>query len=349
MKRQPSVRPEPPRTTIPGRLSLDNPLSAPLVDQPIERARAVRRVSKRTVPNPRNRWARVAGWTRNIGILLLLFCAYQIWGTGFAQARSQARLKRSFSQAVAAPATSAQPAPASTTPSPSEQLLARPEGAAVALIKAPTIDLAQAVVEGTSASDLRQGPGLYHSSPMPGQSGNVAVAGHRTTYGAPFRRLDDLSVGDPILVTTKTGEFRYTVSEQPRVVSPDDNQVLADHGDNRLTLTTCNPLYQASERLIVVARPVEPPPTAPQPGPAAATTPAPLPAQAGEASVALNGDASAWIPSVLWAGLFALVWLGFDRLRRQTPVLAMVIAVPFGLATLLFLFGSLSRLLPANL
>ena len=88
---------------------------------------------------------------------------------------------------------------------------------------------------------------------MPGQPGNSAIAGHRTTYGAPFFRLDELELGDPILVSTAQGRFRYEVSEKT-VVTPSHVEVLDPTPDNRLTLTTCEPRFSNAKRLIVVAK-----------------------------------------------------------------------------------------------
>src|SRR5207302_2511071 len=104
------------------------------------------------------------------------------------------------------------------------------------------------------------------NTPMPGQPGNAAIAGHRTTYGAPFFNLNELQPGDPIFVTTRQGRFRYEVRET-RTVSPSQLSVLNPTPDNRLTLTTCNPRFSASQRLVVVsqligeaAEPSPPPP-----------------------------------------------------------------------------------------
>ena len=118
----------------------------------------------------------------------------------------------------------------------------------------PAIGVDKYVVEGTERDDLEKGPGHYIGSSVPGHPGNVAIAGHRTTYGAPFNRLDELHVGDKIYVQTVEGRFLYTVSQPPFPVSPYNNTVVQDYGDNRLTLTTCNPKFSAAQRLIIVAK-----------------------------------------------------------------------------------------------
>jgi sortase A len=113
------------------------------------------------------------------------------------------------------------------------------------------------VVEGVGREDLRKGPGHVPSTVMPGEPGTFAVSGHRTTYGAPFYRLDELRKGDRVLVVTKGWLFAYTV-RRTQVVLPTDTWVLDDvpgpGGTPKatITLTTCHPRYSARQRLIVL-------------------------------------------------------------------------------------------------
>ena len=154
-------------------------------------------------------------------------------------------------------------------------MLYRDRGSAIARIEIPRINVDKTVVEGVRVSDLRKGPGHYPATPMPGQAGNAAIAGHRTTYGAPFGEIDQLMPGDQIMVTTIQGEFTYEVLEQGDghghlIVSPTAVEVLdqnfRDHPD-RLTLTACHPKGSARQRIIVVAELVgDPAPTYPRPG-----------------------------------------------------------------------------------
>ncbi|HWH95468.1 MAG TPA: class E sortase, partial [Baekduia sp.] len=109
------------------------------------------------------------------------------------------------------------------------------------------------VVQGTGAGSLRGGPGHYAGTALPGQPGTVGIAGHRTTYGAPFRHLDTLRRGDPITVTMPYGRFVYRV-EGLRIVKPSDVSALQAIGRQRLVLTACHPLYSAAKRLLVIAR-----------------------------------------------------------------------------------------------
>ena len=122
----------------------------------------------------------------------------------------------------------------------------------MAHLNIPDIGVDKIVIEGVALGDLKRGPGHYPETPLPGQPGNAAIAGHRTTYGAPFNRINELDRGDEILVTTVQGAFRYEVSDQ-LIVSPSEVGVLDDFGDNRLTLTACHPKYSARQRIIVVA------------------------------------------------------------------------------------------------
>ena len=108
-------------------------------------------------------------------------------------------------------------------------------------------------VAGTTGRTLKKGPGHYRDTPLPGQHGTVGMAGHRTTYAAPFRHLDRLRRGDRIEVTMPYGRFFYRV-EVTRIVLPDTVGVLRRVKHDRLVLTTCHPLFSANKRLVVLAR-----------------------------------------------------------------------------------------------
>jgi sortase A len=198
-------------------------------------------------------WATAFTWIRNLGAIILLFVAWQLWGTSISQHQDQSQLKSAFDAAVRAhhppKATGAGPAliPAAT------RVASPPDGTVVARIQIPVIGVDQYVVSGTNATDLSKGPGHYIGTAVPGQAGNVAIAGHRTTHGAPFNRLGQLVKGDQIYLTTISGEhLTYVVSGTPQAVSPSDVAVLNYFGDNRITLTTCTPEFSASQRLIAV-------------------------------------------------------------------------------------------------
>lgn len=237
------------------------------------------------------------------GAVLVLFVAHQIWGTAVSAARAQDRLGLEFNRLVSPPSTSSssvatttlstpptaaaaseqeiEATPATTSvvapdPSAVRAVLDAAPGDVIARIAAPAIGLDQFVVEGTAAEQLQMGPGHYRGTSLLGTSGNSGVAGHRTTYGAPFADIDRLRPGDLVSVLTPLGAATYEVID-PRIafddhldevvevrdgyaiVRPEASFVLADTGDDRLTLTACHPRYSTSERIVVVARLLTPP------------------------------------------------------------------------------------------
>jgi sortase A len=127
------------------------------------------------------------------------------------------------------------------------------EGEPVGRIRLPRIGIDTVVVRGTDGATLRKGPGHYPTTPLPGVRGTVAIAGHRTTYGAPFRRVDELREGDEVEVQMPYATFTYRV-ERTRIVAPDAVWVTRRVAHDRLILSACHPLYSAAERIIVFAR-----------------------------------------------------------------------------------------------
>jgi sortase A len=185
---------------------------------------------------------------------------------------------------------------------------------------------------------------------MPGQAGNVVIAGHRTTYGAPFNNLNELAPGDPIDLTTDSGEaLEYVVTQAPVAVVPSDVKILNSFGDNRLTLTTCNPRYSATQRLVVVAllRTPVAPVVAAQPATAVrARTPRRV--VSGGGSVGWN---LSYLPAVLAVLLF-IVLLGLAN-RRAAMYYGRfgrwLILVPIWVGATYLLFGLLSSFVPSTL
>jgi sortase A len=312
------------------------------------------------------------------GVLILLFVAYQLWGTGIRTAQAQDRLEDDFAAALEAAdgavvsttssstssTTSTTVDTASTTtsrlpvttapPLPVELLPVRGEAAGRITIERIGVDWV--FVEGVGISDLKKGPGHYPESPFPGQAGNAAIAGHRTTYGAPFNRLDELQPGDVIDVETLQGRFTYEV-RRTEIVRPSQVEVLdSDHWGfaNALTLTACHPKYSARERIVVGAELVgEPAPATPAPPsdddegddePAEPTSPASFEGD-------LSGErAGAW-PAIWWglacAAIWFVAWLVGRRWRRLRWPSYGIGILPF-LVALFFFFEEFSRLLPAN-
>jgi sortase A len=288
-----------------------------------------------------------------LGVLVLLFTAYQIWGTSVQEAHVQSGLRSQLQKETDSTAVrnalaqesaldklpTGPPVPAKTTTAPAE-------GEPIGDIRIPVIGINQVVVEGTNTPDLRKGPGHYTGTPLPGQSGNAAIAGHRTTYGHPFYNLDSVKVGDPIVLTTLQGIFVYDATRS-FVVSPSDTTVVDNVFADQLTLTTCNPRFSATTRLVVQAKLVHSQ-LFPNSG---------LPVQkkhvkadpnseslAGNSGVSLT-DALFWgiLTAVVVTGIFFAAY----RLRRQRWLIYGVGAVGT-LVLLWFFFGAVSPLLPAS-
>ncbi len=203
-----------------------------------------------------------------LGLLMFLFVGYQLWGTGIEEAQSQDRLENAFQDLVGSTTSPDRTtiAPSSTVPTSSPvtttvapEVVREPvvidEGDPIAVIEIPAIGIEKFVVAGVQTADLKKGPGHYPDTPMPGELGNVAIAGHRTTYGEPFRHVDELEIGDEIIITDLfTRRFVYRVTGT-QIVGPTDSWVVSTTDPTRatLTLTTCHPEFSAKQRLIVYA------------------------------------------------------------------------------------------------
>jgi sortase A len=293
------------------------------------------------------------------GLLILLFVAYQLWGTGIVESHSQAqlrqRLEAQLRRAEQHPTTTTTTKPGSgttTTTGSGDQPIVGPtiaapnDGDPVGLLTIAKIGLTKVIVQGTSESDLRQGPGHYPGTPLPGEEGNAAIAGHRTTYGAPFYDLDKLARGDPIVIKTVQGTFTYHVTTT-LIVSPADTAVVDNTPTPELTLTTCNPRFSSSQRLVVHAALA---------GPAAPAAPPPKAAPRSESAAStddLAGGQGDWTPALeqglLTAFVIAVVFVVARRRHTRAQrwsVYALGGAVSLGV--LFFVFGAVSSLLPAS-
>ena len=196
----------------------------------------------------------------SVGVGVLLFVAWTLWGTGIYTNQQQAALAQEFDQLPAVESDPDEPEPTgpSSLPGPGDPAFR---------LRIPAIDLQQIVVEGVGTEDLKKGPGHYPSCrsgfdrPLctefkevwPGQEGRVIVSGHRTTYGAPFWDLDKLQKGDEIITDTQWGTYTYEVTEK-RIVQPDSLAIAIQSDAAEIVLTTCNPKYSAAQRLIVFGR-----------------------------------------------------------------------------------------------
>jgi sortase A len=197
--------------------------------------------------SPARRIVRIVAALMVIAALVLFGnVAWQLWGTGLATARDQHRLSQQFNSAPPSPSSDVVPTPASSQ-------LALPPGTLFGHLVIPRIGVNYFVVEGVGSSQLAEGPGHYPGTAAIGGSGNVGIAGHRTTHGAPFYDLNELTAGDLIYLTNLAHQtFTYRVTTQ-FVVAPSDGAVLNPTPRPSLTLTTCNPRYSAAQRLIVRA------------------------------------------------------------------------------------------------
>jgi sortase A len=198
----------------------------------------------------RNRRRRRQGRVlRVIGLVLILaalavggYVWWILWGTGFATRAAQDDLRPAFQERIAS--RPAEEAPPRTVNVP---------GSAVAILRIPKIELDYVVVEGTDTESLKKGPGHYSWTSYPWEeTGRVAIAGHRTTYGAPFWSLEELKTGDRIVLATEYGIFNYRVTES-RIIVPSNAAVLHETERPTLVLTTCHPRFSAAERLVVFA------------------------------------------------------------------------------------------------
>jgi sortase A len=127
-------------------------------------------------------------------------------------------------------------------------------GHAIGRIELPTLHRSYYVVQGTDEGSLEKGPGHYPSTQFPGEGGTVAIAGHRTTFLAPFRTINQLKPGDPIVLKMPYGRFTYRV-ERTQVVAPDAFWITRKvPGEERLVLSACHPLYSASHRIVAFAK-----------------------------------------------------------------------------------------------
>ncbi len=123
-------------------------------------------------------------------------------------------------------------------------------------LKINKIDLNEVIVHGTDEEvSLKKGPGHYTETPLPGQKGNwtVGIAGHRTTYGAPFRHIDRLDKGDEIVFTAPYGRFTYEV-DQTRIVDDSYTNAFVPKGEDKIVLTACHPVYSAAQRILVYGK-----------------------------------------------------------------------------------------------
>jgi sortase A len=261
-----------------------------------------------------------------LGLLSVGFIGYLFGFTGFEAYRSQHFLAQQLGGSAGLAALNGR-SPAAGQP--------------VAIIALPSLGVRQVVVEGTSAQDLELGPGLLIGSAPPGTAGNVVIAGHRSTFGAPFGHLSSLMPGATIDVTGALGRFEYAVVGQ-RVVRPGQPLPASPTSSGRLTLVTSASAGLGNNSLLVVTADLRGKPVARVPLAAAAVPPA---------NFGLSGDSSALTPALVWGeGLLVTLGVAWFLTRRSKRVwLVYGIAAPIVVALSLLLFGAVATLLPATM
>ena len=332
--------------------------------------------------------ARVLGGVGRVmiaaGVLILLFVIYQLWGTGLRTAAAQNQLRDEFRarQDAAAHATTlpaldeTSTTTSTTTPGPTTPSTIAPPtvagaidpvkpGEALGNVSIDKIGVDFQMVEGVDLAYLQDGPGHFPSTPFPGQAGNAALAGHRTTWAAPFNRIDELVPGDSISIETVQGLFTYEVVQPEgvedgvghRIITPTQTEILdqpSDVGVNTLTLMACHPKYSAAQRIVVVAKLIgNPAPTTEKSAESQAASDS-----GGDELLAdeglVGGDPDARSHAIGWSLVAAAIWLIVYLIARrwswrQIPkwltygVGAVVFAVPLFLA-----FEAINQLLPAG-
>jgi sortase A len=260
------------------------------------------------------------------GVVVASFIVFELVISGLAEQRAQAALLPEFRTAV-------------TTTTLDRPTTTAAEGGPVALLQIPRIGLSQVVVQGTSPSDLKSGPGHLRASSLPGEFGNAVIAGRRTSYGGPFGHLDVLAEGDTIKVATGQGYFTYKV-QNVRRVSPGQTDPIVGTTNSRLTLVTSDPAYLATGRLVVVAvlqgRPL--------------SVDLRAPAFVAPSDLGLSGDPLGLGLGIIWGELLAAaIWVAW-RLRRRWPAAVVyLLAAPVVVSLAVLTFSSFDLLLPGTL
>jgi sortase A len=264
------------------------------------------------------------------GVLLLAFCGYLFGWTNLQAERSQRALLSQYTANTNNPTRAQVAAFHGRTP---------PDGALAAVLRVPAIGLREAVVQGTSSSDLQEGPGLMPRTAVPGTRGEAVIVGRRSTFGAPFARLASLQPGERLSVTDFVGDSTYVVRSVQTLASGSVERVSRTSAA-KLTLVTLADSFPPSGLVVVHADMLG------TPKPTAVST---RPQQATE--YVLGGDGGAWWQLLCWFLLLVVGLTGgalvYRRLRQ--PLVAYMLAAPVVIVAVLFTFANLAKLLPAAL
>jgi sortase A len=282
-----------------------------------------------------------------VGILVLGFVAYQLWGTGIENSRHQDSLEE-IAEGLENEGTWGGTGTSTSVPvSPLDT------GGLVAQMSSEAMGVDAYVVSGVGVEDLKKGPGWFRRTAEIGSIGNAAIAGHRTTYGAPFADIDKLAPGDEIDIVTTRGEFTYVVDET-FIVEPHETWVLDDYlpGKATLTLVSCHPKLTAADRIIVRATmkvDLEPVSNLFGSGADDATQLADDSLEAG-----WWHDPAGAVPAALWGGGAGALWLVGGALSRRTRATGAKVALrgagaAAAIVPLYFFYVNVSRLVPSSL
>lgn len=259
-----------------------------------------------------------------LAMFAVTFAVYEYWLTGLLESRSQAALLSQFRGSLVLPDT-----PALITP---------PSGKPVGVMRIPTINVEQVVVEGIGSSDTKLGPGHDPSTPLPGEAGNSVVVGRRSTYGGPFGELDRLAPGALVGVVTREGQFTYQVVSNTTM--PWSARPAAPTTNSQLTLISADSSFRPSSERVVVAK-LEGEGLQSR---SRLALPAP-----GEIPGKSTGGIS-WGPILLWGELFLVAIIASVYLywRRWSAAVTYLLTTPV-LITLAFLFyGAIDTVLPPS-
>jgi len=268
-------------------------------------------------------------------VVLLLFAGYLFGWSNLQAAHNQHRLLTTYG-AGTCPTYS----PSCAAEFAAFNGVAPADGKAAAVLEIPAIGLRQVVVEGTTASDLQQGPGLMPATSIPGSAGESVIAGRKLTFGAAFAHIGLLRPGDVISVVDYLGDFRFVVYRN--FVVPAGQTLTVLHSNlGLLALVTSATAVPPSGFQVVEARLVgNPVPTAHHP-----------PDPAVQSELSLTGDTSAWVGFLLWGAALVILLIGTVVAYRRTgrPLLVYVLSTPILLPVALFTFQNAARLLPATM
>lgn len=269
------------------------------------------------------------------GVVLLLFAGYLFGWSDLQAAHNQHRLLTTYAVGTCPKYT-----PSCAAEYAAFNGVAPPDGKAAAVLEIPALGLRAVVVEGTTASDLQQGPGLMPATSIPGSAGEAVIAGRKLTFGGTFAHIGDLRPGDTIDVVDFLGGFRFVVVRN-FVVPPGQTLSVLHSNLGLLALVTSAQAVPPSGFEVVEAKLVGNPVSAPHrpPGPTV------------QSELALSGDSSAWIGLVGWGAALVILLIGTVIAYRRTgrTLLVYVLSTPILLPVALFTFQNAARLLPATM